>query len=344
MRRGSLFCLQGRYMFSWIKRILQDIKISSEFPAYEKKCRAAHLQAADNKFSTQDLLDSLVELKREISAEVRVEFDAALMHASKCQAESQTALLRSKQKLAIFQHNYKQEIDSLYVRKNSLFLEKGRYCKNKKGLYDDLKLAFDDRDAAYSLVNEAQSNVDSWYAEAERSGWLLGNKGKKIPNHAFFGQSHGDLDYYKSKRADAYSDVHSCQSIIADIKSEIEGIKLAISRADDELKKGKLTINQFKLDRQKMFDLKKRGYNLKNLTESVNRETTDFNEKAFALKLLEQKKESYVNERKQALGVFESESKINQLVLDKHSFISEFDCDAVRAHRKAAHRVLYLQN
>lgn len=43
-------------------------------------------------------------------------------------------------------------------------------------------------------------------------------------------------------------------------------MELAISRADDELKK--------------------RAYNLKKLTESVNCETTDFNEKACSLKLL----------------------------------------------------------
>jgi hypothetical protein len=46
--------------------------------------------------------------------------------------------------------------------------------------------------------------------KSERTPWLLVYGGKKIQNHSMFGQSFGDLDFYKSDRDKAYYHDESC--------------------------------------------------------------------------------------------------------------------------------------
>jgi hypothetical protein len=55
-----------------------------------------------------------------------------------------------------------------------------------------------------------KNNIKSWHNKSERTPWLLGYGGKRIQNHSMFGQSFGDLDFYKSDRDKAYYHVESC--------------------------------------------------------------------------------------------------------------------------------------
>jgi hypothetical protein len=55
-----------------------------------------------------------------------------------------------------------------------------------------------------------KNNIKPWHNKSERTPWSLGNGGKIISNHSMFGQSFGDLDFYKSDRYKPYYHVGSC--------------------------------------------------------------------------------------------------------------------------------------
>lgn len=44
-------------------------------------------------------------------------------------------------------------------------------------------------------------SLDAWYARAE--GNWLGNGGRELPRHSFFGQDLADRDFHKSERDNA---------------------------------------------------------------------------------------------------------------------------------------------
>jgi hypothetical protein len=77
----------------------------------------------------------------------------------------------------------------------------------------------DDLQEAYGDLEDAKGDVDRWYAKSERTPWLFGNGGKKLPKYSLFGQSHGDLSSAKYRRGEAVSYVGDSKRRIADIKT-----------------------------------------------------------------------------------------------------------------------------
>jgi hypothetical protein len=59
--------------------------------------------------------------------------------------------------------------------------------------------------------------ADPISAFEERTPWLFGNRGKKLPDHTLFGQSFGDLDGYTADRERACAEIGSCKAAIAEI-------------------------------------------------------------------------------------------------------------------------------
>jgi len=92
-----------------------------------------------------------------------------------------------------------------------------------------------------------------------------------------------------------------------------------------------------------MIILKKRGYNLSHLKQSVMKQAELVNQFQFKLNELTNKKGRYTFSLEQALGVLSLKTEIDHLKASKKTFIADFDSEKSIRQRKAEHRKQYLQ-
>jgi len=203
--------------------------INADFPRYEKECRKKHNKQAENEFSILPLKKEIDNLLSKIEREANLTFKNDIFNTISSIEKIKLQVANNQKIIDIFSKNYKETLDSLYIQKESFFLKKNNLYSDQEVLRNKLKDAFTDKDEAYKELNECKANIDSWYAESDRTPWLLGNGGNKIPDHSMFGQSFGDLDSYKYDRDKAYSNVESCKEEIGGLKSEIDHNKVSVN-------------------------------------------------------------------------------------------------------------------
>ncbi len=149
-------------------------------------------------------------------------------------------------------------------------IEKKRSLSNQvQDMKSSISSAYSEKKEAYDSLNYYSGQIDSWYAKSERTPWLFGNGGKKIPKHSFFGQSHGDLSSYKSSRNSAYYDAQSAKSKISQLKNRRQSYYDEINRISNEIGYLINKINHAKSDRNHWYELKKQGYTQKKLSHEI---------------------------------------------------------------------------
>ena len=221
---------------------------------------------------------------------------------------------------------------------------KGKIRRNvERDLETDIYLAENHVCVLRFWEHEIKDNINSWYAKSERSTWLLGNKGNKIPDHAFFSQSHGDLSCLKSARADAHAYIQSCKSTISGLRESIGAINEKITDIKNHLTQLKREIQLLKKDRQTMFNLKKQGHNRFKLDKSIKQEKRLLLSSQMKLNALEAQKSVFIAEAKQKVGVDAVQLKIDQINKEKQHFIAQFDAEEAKNIRKQAFRNLWLR-
>lgn len=110
--------------------------------------------------------------------------------------------------------DYDYELQKFYMRKEEI-----------KRRHQSIKSESSD---AFRRLKSAKADVDAWYRKSKRSGLLLGNQGKKIPQHSIFGQSFGDLDAAKARLNEARDD-------IGNLKNEKERLSAEFNRLDEKI-------------------------------------------------------------------------------------------------------------
>lgn len=228
-------------------------------------------------------------------------------------------------------------------KKNHFFYKKNYLYSDQEALRNKLKVAFTDKAEAYDELNECKDNIDSWYAKSDRTPWLLGNGGKKIPSHSMFGQSFGDLDSYKYARDQAYSNVESCKDEIGDLKSEIDHNKRNIDQVKQDIINLNLNIQQCKDDRKRMYDLKKDGITKENTQIEIDKLRVVLKIKQAELDTQEREEKSFIFKKKQETGVIGLEGKIKVIVINKSKFITEFDSSENNLIRVNEHRASWFK-
>jgi hypothetical protein len=169
-------------------------------------------------------------------------------------------------------------------------------------------------------------SLDSWFSRAE--GNWFGNGGKKLPKHAFFGQDLSDRDHYKARRDSAARGVGRYKAERSSVAHSLDAARAAVK--------------SIKEDRQKMFELKKEGFNRRIVTSTINNGINDLCTIGEEIARLENVRDEFVHQSKTSLGVYTLETEIDRLRRAKESHIKAFDNEASVHERKAKHRALWL--
>ncbi|MEQ1514896.1 MAG: hypothetical protein ABL931_00235 [Usitatibacteraceae bacterium] len=226
-------------MFKSIRRIGLRIKLEIAFIKNERDAHRNHLADADSRFDIAGFEAEITAIESAIEREVKTEFDTktSAVAAKERHASSALALAESNQRL--MKRDFKSELDPLYDELSRL--------------KDNLSDAYERKSDAHKRLSSAKSSLNSWYAKSDRN--FFGNKGKKLPKHAFFGQDLSDRDSYKRQRDSAAYNLSAAQNEI----NRLKGRKRAITAM----------VGTIKQDRAQMQELRDSGLNRKLAAEHV---------------------------------------------------------------------------
>ena len=331
-------------MFDRIKSYIRDVRISLDFPRYESQCRVEHEKQACASFSTKQLSDERKKLLARIEISAAKKFDQSLYEIKDKKNKCKSEVEETKVLLSFFTRNYKQELEDLYGKKDSLLAKKSHLYDEKNEIRGLLSDAFEEKEDAYSDLNYYKAQIDSWYAKSDRSQWLFGNSGKKLPKHSLFGQSFGDLESYKDRRSFAYQRVSSAKEKIAKLKDRQRALSDEITGLKSEVGFLFGQIDQVKKDRSKMYELKKGGYGKIGLQSKFDGFLFELEELSENVCEIESLKNKYTDEQRSRLGVVELEARISQVEQKKILFLKSFDLEDGRQQRRRLHRELWLRN
>jgi len=294
-------------MFKWISDAFENTRIAWSFPDYEKARREEHLAAADRRFPTEKLEREIAELAKAPSREAALKFGptAAALRAEIAADRERDRVLR--QKLAVFERNYKKELDDLYLK-----------LGEAKEALDEL---YEEKNEAHKAFNDAKSSIDHWY---RMSNCYLGNRGREIPKSRIFGRSQNDLDHYKSEKS-------SAARTIARLREEIEDTK------DDKVRYFK-EVTALKALRQQMFDLKTGGASAAGLKSAISENGSSLSKREARLGTIEGERAAFLAQSRMALGIPEREQDVQRIKMARQAFIQSFESSASVAQRKEQHR------
>lgn len=330
-------------MFGFITRFVRYIKITWDYSSYEEKCRDEHNKKAEIEFSVNMLENNLDSIEKEIDKQANNIFFEKINSAKNKIYLLNHEINTNESLYSLLTRNYKKELEEASTKKSALYLEKKERITEIQAFKTDLSAAYDGKSAAYDEVNHYKSEIDWWYEKSERASWRFGNKGKKIPNRSFFGQSHGDLAHYKRKRDEAWGLVGEWEADISSLKNKKA---LAINRIEvikAEIEDTKKAIAQINADQTQKYKLKAEGVRtepiriklieLKSELDSTQRELSEF----------QSARCQFVAAKTKEYDVAGIKAKIQDILDRKTEFLQSFDLEANKALRRDVHRAEWLK-
>jgi chromosome segregation ATPase len=331
-------------MFNKLKSYINDIQISLDFHQYENQCRNDHLDQVNKLFSTKQIEDKKQEILNEIERLVNLNFGNTIMQKEMVKGVLISEANEIKVKLSYFSRNYKQELDQLYINKKELISEKSALYEKKNKLQAQLSEAFDNKEKAYHDVNYYKDEVESWYDKSQRTTWLFGNAGNKLPQYSLFGQSIGDLESSKYYRDSAYNDVTEAKKLIQKLKSDQQNLNNKIKQIKNNIDDVMGEIDQVKKDRSTMYELKDNGYIKRDLQSKLDQISIEINEVNLEINNLVSQKNDYLNIERHEKGIMDLDAQILEIKKQKNQFIDSFDLNENKQKRKLLHRENWLKN
>ena len=292
-------------MFEQVKRFTAYIQFEFAFQKFERLARKAHYAQADLQYSTAKLEKKVLQIRAQIQHEISRQFGTRRQQLAKNIFATETEISEIVANLSVFQRHYKSEIQPKYDELEVIKAKLQRLYEAKNEAYDEL--------------NSAKDSIDTWYAKSDR--YFFGNKNRKIPQHSFFGQSHGDLHEFKKDRDAAYFEIRTISEDIERLKSRRATLRLLISA--------------IKRDCERMRDLQNQGTNAKKLSIELSQKKSELAPLRDALTSHDNEVIEATLAKENEYGLFESEAQIESLKEQKAEFIASFSTDRARLKRRA---------
>lgn len=329
-----------------IERIViffREIRIKSDFPKYEEKCRLNHYKLADKRFSTDQLEKEIKLIIESINSDADVIFKRDTYKIKDEVTKTKIMISEKENMLRVFTRDYKTELEKSYEMKSLLLAEKAEIHNKIKALRIDLSEAHDKKNTAFETLNHYKSCKDSWYSKSDRTPWLFGNSGKKIPNHSLFGQSLSDLNSYKYRHNIASENIQKYRKEIKEIKMNIDSLGSAIGDIKRKVDAAIQEIVSIKIARDRMYELKNEGKSKIRLQYELNEIQTTLDKDKRKLSELESQRSEFVVMNKFQRGVDQLEKEIKFVGEVKLEFLKEFDLEKIHEERINDHRLIWLK-
>ena len=328
-------------MWYRIRHYFREVRMEIDFARYERQQREAHQKLAQSRFSTQRLALERFQLLDVIQAKANVEFGMLAEKDKMRRFEQEAEEIRCL--LSFFLRDYKKEVGGLLTERDRLFLE-------KKALFEELAVAgklmsraFDDKHEAYGKLDLHKDRIDSWFKKSDRTPFLLGNAGKKLPKHSIFGQSLGDLKSDKRRRDSAYLDVQEAKGRIEKLKKKQSDLHRAMDCVKKEIGVVSAQINQVKKDQSTTYKLKRSGHQEAALKDSLRQLRLQISALSDEIRVGMERKRRVIEEEMRSQKLVSLEAEIKDIEERKELFLNSFDFDESKRRRKQVHREIWLK-
>lgn len=325
-----------------IQRFVQDARIEADFHRYEAEQRVTHEATAARRFDTSQLEREIAEIRRSAEAEGCAVYGARIRDVESSIRATQPAMKELQTQLQLLSRDYRHELEVLYEEKTRLSAAKQALIDQLKALQEERSKVHEELDDAHAELRKAKASIDSWYAKSDRTPWLFGNGGKKLPNRSLFGQSFGDLDGYKADRARACKKIGSCKEAVADVAGRQRANKSHRDDNKENLNRVFESIRAVKEDRQRMSDLKDRGVRRHRVEEELSDRLRQEASLQDDLNHLTSAMTELVQQQACRLGIEERTRAVSELHERRSLFLAAFDAPEQRAARQRAHREWWL--
>jgi uncharacterized coiled-coil DUF342 family protein len=330
-------------VFERIRNFFREIRIKADFPSYEEKCRLHHHKRAEKRFPTVQLEQEIKSIIKSINAEADVLFKIDTNKINDELAQMKIMVLEKENMLRFFIRDYKTELDKSYEMKSQLLAKKIDIHKKIEALRVDLSEVHDKKNKAFVTLNHYKTCIASWYSKSDRTPWLFGNSGKRLPNHALFGQSFGDLNSYKSSRDSTSDDIQKYKREIDAIKTNIASLGAVLGDIKEKVDATIQEIANIKISRDKMYELKKEGNSKLQLQSGLNELQSSIEQDNHKLGALESQRSEFVVMKKYQHGIDDLEKEIKFVEEVKLEFFAEFDLERIHKERIKEHRLIWLK-
>lgn len=327
-------------MFKRIRSYFRDIRIYADFKRYEKSEFSEHENEANRRFNDSSEKSEIESINRKVKEESDSRFDQSIAGWKAKIQDIEGDLSALTGMLQVFTRAYSEEISSLHDQKSTLY-------ERKKPLYDEmddlkarLSVKHDAKSRAYDALSSAKSSIDSWYSKSQRG--FFGNAGRELPRHSLFGQSFGDLDYYKGQRDQAGNQIQDLNSSISRLKGERSSTYHQIVRLNSDIEIVKADIQKAKDDRRKMYDLMREGHTRHKLQLDVKLLSGKQADAKEELYKLQRKREIYEGDQEEKYGLSDIVKKSEELERLRAAFLRNFNTPSKVEERKRVHRKKWL--
>jgi hypothetical protein len=325
-------------MFDGIKRFFYEVRINADFPQYESSRLQAHTAESARRFDTAQLEREVATIKEKTCHAANEKFGVNTNALYGEIAVLEKDIRSTRWNLAIFERDYKSELNDLHTKKDALLEEKDRLIAEMTALQEARSGAQESLQYAYDRLESAKNAIDRWYGKSDRTPWLFGNGGKKLPKHSMFGQSFGDLDGYKRDRGAAVSDIGNCKEEIGKIKSRQRRNKEHRDENKAAVTKIFEQINATKAARQLMYELKQQGMKYFAIKKELSAYLSSQADLQNRLHALETQRNEFTEQMKYRLGINEREANIAEIRALKAQFLEDFHSLSNQELRRADHR------
>lgn len=330
-------------MFEGIKSFIRETRIKFDYPRFESEQSMAHRAEAERRFNIGQIQREVAQIKDKARLAGDQTFGDEIVSIRRESSALDRNTQRNLEQLAIFDRNYKSELDHLYAQKKQLFQSKENLLNESKRLRDERSQAHKELDVAFDDLEKAKRDVDRWFSKSERTPWLFGNASKKLPKHSMFGQSFGDLESAKSRRGDAFDEVGECKRQLNRAKAAKFANSAEIDRNHVEIGKVIQDIEEVKAARRGMFDLKNDGVRPEVLRQTLHQLQSSKAGLEEELLALERRRSALVEETEIRMGVRERDAAIADLLARKKQFLDAFQSEQSKAARRDRHRRQWME-
>ncbi|WP_435605904.1 hypothetical protein [Pseudomonas knackmussii] len=329
-------------MLKWFSKIIRDARIDMDFPRFEKSHHSRFVLDAYERYSCADMEGELTALKKKVQAEADAKFNADRDLLCREIGWLEPKVHRTRGLLYLLQRNFRAELDGMYEEKAAIYEERQRLTSAKAKAFDDLAELKSEKDDLHQERRRYQDEIESWYAEADRSPWLMGQKGREIPQHSYFKISHSSLEAAKSNRQEVFEKLSEVTASISDSHAQIGALKQRLQENRDSLEKVKQRILKAKSDRDECIRAKKEGNTLADLQAELDCYSQQMTKMLNAMNSLNSQREQFVVATESLYQVPALQQKIEALVEQRVAHLRAYDLPEQKAERIAMHRQQWL--
>lgn len=294
----------------------REAVIAATFRRFEEQLRVEHLATAEHAFDSSSLQAELNAFLAPHEARASEVFDQPISSAVLVVQATQARMAALKDELELLSRDLQKELQAQFGRQESL-REERRSASNRCH-------------AAAARISAAQDQIDRWHRRSKSAWPIVGNAGRRLPQHSLFGQSFGDLDGHKADRDSAYAELQSAKRQVAAVSDQL-------GEVDNE-------IDALKQARRAQIDMFKAGLSVRDHAALIASTAAELGEQRSACVRLQAKRTAMLANARALPEAKHLTAEIDRIARHKSAFISAFDSAEAASNRRAQHRARHEQN